>query len=163
MKTLIRLLLLIRVFTVCHSISFSYISHCNENPNCSILGYFQYLFQVFQLLTAFECRKWLLWAVTVRLMFLLDQAGSLKIRWNLVLYARLYSHKLRCKNELIYFWVFYLKFLLSYTPSPEPSLVASIRLRAKYFINTVSRVSTFISFIFFFRVSPLVPKCLKWL
>ena len=43
------------------------------------------------LLIAFQCRNWILWAVTVRIMFLLDQAGSLKIRWNLVLYARLYS------------------------------------------------------------------------
>ena len=59
---------------------------------------FSYLFQVFQFLEvstskmvveAFECRKWFLWAVTVRIMFLLDQAGSLIIRWNLVLYARL--------------------------------------------------------------------------
>ena len=53
-KTLIRLLSvrssLSRVFTVCHSICFVYTSYCNENPNCSILGYFQYLFQVFQFL-----------------------------------------------------------------------------------------------------------------
>ena len=42
------------------------------------------------LLIAFEWRKWLLWAVTVRIMFLLDQAGHLKIIWNLVLYARLF-------------------------------------------------------------------------
>ena len=43
------------------------------------------------LLTAFECRKWLPWAVAVKIMFLLDQTGNLKIRWNLVLYARLFK------------------------------------------------------------------------
>ena len=35
---------LIRVFTVCHTICFIYTSYCKENRNCSILGYFQYLF-----------------------------------------------------------------------------------------------------------------------
>ena len=47
MKTLIRLL---RIISVCHSICLISTSFCNENPNCSILGYFQYLFQVFQFL-----------------------------------------------------------------------------------------------------------------
>ena len=88
----------IRVFIVCHSICFIYTSYCNENPNYSILGYFSILISGVPilkvsiwkcLLITFECRKWLLWVVTVRIMFLLDQAGSLKIRWNLVLYARL--------------------------------------------------------------------------
>ena len=32
------------------------------------------------LLIAFECRNLLLWAVAVRIMFLLDHAGNLKIR-----------------------------------------------------------------------------------
>ena len=41
---------LISVFTVCHSICFIYTSNCKENSNCSILRYFQYLFQVFQFL-----------------------------------------------------------------------------------------------------------------
>ena len=49
-KTLIRLLSLIRVCTVCHTIRFIYTSYCNENRNCSIVGYLQYLFQVFQFL-----------------------------------------------------------------------------------------------------------------
>ena len=45
-KTVIRVFRssLIRVFTVCHSICFIYTSYCKENPNCSILGYFQYIF-----------------------------------------------------------------------------------------------------------------------
>ena len=38
------------IFTVSHSIYFIYTSYYNKNPNCSILGYFQYLNQVFQLL-----------------------------------------------------------------------------------------------------------------
>ena len=53
LKTMIRLLLeeqSDQVFTGCHSIGFIYTSYCNENPNCSILGYFQYLFQVFHFL-----------------------------------------------------------------------------------------------------------------
>ena len=48
-KTLIRLLL-IRFFTVSHSICFIYTSYCKENLNYSVLGYFQYLFQLFQFL-----------------------------------------------------------------------------------------------------------------
>ena len=49
-KTHIRLLSLTKVLIVCH---FIYTSYCNETPNCSILGYFQYLFQEFQFLDVF--------------------------------------------------------------------------------------------------------------
>ena len=48
---------LIRVFTVCHlSASFTQ-WYCKKNPNCSVLGYFQYFFQVFQFLEVFIWKK----------------------------------------------------------------------------------------------------------
>ena len=95
---------LIRVFTVCHSIYFIYTMILQGKPKLFSFRIFSILFSGVPilrgfhlkkcLLIAFECRKCLLWAVTVRIMFLLDQAGNLKIRWNLVLYARLYwGHK----------------------------------------------------------------------
>ena len=99
---------LIRVFTVCHSIYFIYTMILQGKPKLFSFRIFSILFSgvpilrgfhlIKCLLIAFECRKWLLWAVTVRIMFLLDQAENLKIRWNLVLYARLYlpSNDWRC-------------------------------------------------------------------
>ena len=90
---------LIRVFTVCHSICFICTMILQGKPKLFSFRIFSILFSGVPilrsfhlkkcLLIAFECRKWLLWAVTVRIMFLLDQAGDLKIRWNLVLCARL--------------------------------------------------------------------------
>ena len=103
---------LIRFFTVSHSICFIYTSYFQENPNCSILEYISntyfscsnfYRFPPEKcLLKASECRKWLLWAFTVRIMFLLDQAGNLNIRWNPVLYARLFSHQVLSSHKLLH-------------------------------------------------------------
>ena len=55
-KTLIRLLLEEQSdqgLHCCHPICFINTSYCKENPNCSILGYFRYLFLVFQFLEVF--------------------------------------------------------------------------------------------------------------
>ena len=100
---------LIRVFTVCHSICLIYTMTLQGKPKLFSFRIFSILFSGVPilrgfhlkkcLLIAFECRKWLLWAVTVRIMFLLDQAGNLKIRWNLVLYARLYCFVYEVSNS----------------------------------------------------------------
>ena len=96
-KTLIRLLLEEQSDQGLYYLSF-YLLHLHMilQGNLNLLNFriFSILIQVFQFLEVsiwkkFECRKWLLWAVTVRIIFLLDQAGNLKIRWNLALYARL--------------------------------------------------------------------------